>query len=83
MSKFINCWLTTKFDHQILHLVRLLCVILSKRDKTACVCCDFRYVNTGTVNDSYQMPQADYMYLLRKTLQIAVCICLDNTNGYW
>ena len=56
-------------------------VCVSKPDGSIRLCADLRYVNSGTRNLPYPMPQIDY--ILSKMASASWISCLDCTSGFW
>ena len=56
-------------------------VCVSKPDGSVRLCCDFRHVNSGTINDAYPMPRAED--LLNRVSNARYISSLDCSSGYW
>ena len=59
----------------------IVCVAKKGNAMDIRLCCDFRYVNSGTITDAYPMPRIDD--LLRKISNSKFISTLDATAGYW
>ena len=56
-------------------------VCVSKPDKSVRLCCDFRHINSGTINDAYPMPRTED--LVNRISSARYISSLDCTAGYW
>ena len=56
-------------------------VCVSKPDGSVRLCCDFRHVNSGTINDAYPMPRSED--LVNRISGAKYISTLDCTSGYW
>lgn len=56
-------------------------VCVAKPNGEVRLCTDMRYINSGTVNDAYPMPNAEE--LLMRVCTGNYISLLDNTAGFW
>ena len=58
----------------------IVCVAKKGNPDDVRICCDFRYINSGTINDAFPLP--DMEALLRKVSASSFITCLDASSGY-